>query len=114
MRKKKTKDGISRSKLRYYAHTGNLDYMLFKFTGIRWEFVDGRPLEHISMVQIMPLDPKDDFHPFWYWHLDNSRQWFLTCMEASVSLLISWLLFQHQSATQPSVPAPEGGTSDGN
>jgi hypothetical protein len=114
MRKKKEKDGIRRSKLRYYAHSGDLEQMLFEYTGIRWEFVDGLPYEHISMVQIMPLDPADDLHPFWYWHLDNSRQWFLTRMEASVSLLISWLLFRHQSDRLESAPSPEGDTSNGN
>jgi hypothetical protein len=114
MRRKNPKDGISRSKLRYYAHSGDLEQMLFECTGIRWEFVDGLPYEHICMYQIMPLDPNDDSHPFWYWHLDNSRQWFLTRMEASVSLLISWLLFQHQSAPQHPAPVSDGGASDGN
>jgi hypothetical protein len=73
-------------------HETELLVTLAWYTGMRWSFADAdkRLLGVAGRWQLMPLQPADDDHPFWSWHLDHARQWFDSKNAAAVSLLASW------------------------
>lgn len=71
-------------------------------TGIRWEWAwgDKETLGIPGCWQLMPEDPRDD-NDFWWWHLENARQWFDSPCEAARSLLRSWDAYRQHNARPP-------------
>ena len=69
--------------------------LLFKITGIPWEWYEGDPewLPIEGRWQLMPRDPSDE-DAFWNYHLWNRRQWFDSKYEAFAYLLDSWFIYR--------------------
>ena len=75
--------------------------LLFKITGIPWEWYEGDPewLPIEGRWQLMPRDPSDE-DAFWNYHLWNRRQWFDSKYEAFAYLLDSWFIYRSNPTIQ--------------
>lgn len=84
-----------------YPHRSLLPF-LFSRTGIRWEWYcgDRLALGLEGSWQLMPEDPRDE-NDFWWWHLENSRQWFDSPHDAARSLLQSWDAYRQRYVRPP-------------